>query len=182
MNQHYDDLGNHVNGVPRIQRFSSDGQGGGVTNFIGNYAAPTNFSVIPQLTAFSTTEVYTAYSVSFYIAAPVAYAPEDFGATVGGLTNGIVMEYTKAGISTPITGANPILNNAELYNIGDATNSIVFLGSTYNLNVTYIFPNPIVLDKKSNAVLRLVLNDNFSATGANLTTFRAMLNCIVGAN
>lgn len=146
-------------GLPFQFFLTANGLGTGNHNLNGNYTSPTEF-------LYTSTSRYEIYSVLVSISDGSSFNQTDYGAIIGGLTNGIKFFVKVGEVYIPLlgTGEYPIKTNYEWLSISPETELTSFAGLAQTLSINFNIINqygkPLSLGIGQSFVVRL--NDNLS--------------------
>lgn len=132
-------------------------QAGAVTNFVGDYSVTPEDAYITAPAG----QLLKIETIVITISDIGAFAPDDYGNIVGGLTNGIltVVEIDGVELFNPVKLIN---NNVELFGIDSSANIIEYGLNTRTLNAKFDLGSPLVLNGDTQDKFILRLNDDMT--------------------
>ena len=147
-------------GLPTQKFLTASGDGLGSYNLIGNYsAAPTDFY-------YKATSQYDIHSLIVVISDNSTFNQGDYGAIVGGLTNGVKLFVRPAGSLADIAllSGVAVKQNFEWLMLTHETHLTQFAGTPQtlmvNFDITRDYGKPITLGVGDKFIVRL--NDDFT--------------------
>lgn len=155
--------------TPLLRFLDTVGDGSGTKNAIGNYSGgATDFSILR-----GTDDIYIT-DLIVTIEDATGCTADEYGNTGAALTNGIDINYTRAGTTTDLTDGVPIKTNTQWARLGGEVSIIA--GGVNDIVLVWIkFARSLALDNQF-AKLAVNCNDDLSGLVSHYFTVRGYIN------
>jgi len=145
--------------IPLFQALDTVGDGSGTTNATGNYAAvATGFKMVCP-----SGKGHTITQLMIHIAGPTNFALTGYGSIAGGVTNGVVIQFSLGGVLMSLNAGMPFKSNDDWAHASADVNHLTFVGGGDSLVIPFKiadFGIPLVL--AAGDFIQVLLNDDFT--------------------